>query len=338
MSVDTLSKILPGLIDRLVKREPVSISGYSETEILQILPRLIEHKLESIALLSLEGTSSLRSFYISTYMTQLTVIRARLSDSMRAAGCIFLQGFPRCLDFSDFYTPGMRSDVDVFVPEPSLGVFRDAAFAAGFDYYGFDEKSIFVVNQEQSDSLLAGNWANKDVTLTYLQEVDLPLNMPIEIADCYLPYIIRNGKTWLMVSIEVHHFYTDASDINILESGREFWDQMGADRCGIEATLYFNLIRLYKGVLAGEKRMRLLLDTACLLLDHRQQLDDSLLKKLIASSTMVRQISSVCSALGRIHPLFTRLCPSSNCTDSSIVNSWLEVFYKSLHIGVEDEG
>lgn len=338
MAADFLSKILPQLIECLVRREPVLIAGYSETEILGMLPRLTEHKLESIALLSLEGMSTLKSFYLSTYMTQLTVIRARLARSMRETGCIFLQGFPRCLDFSDFYTPGMRSDVDVYVPEPSLDLFRTAAFSAGFDYYAFDENGIFVVNQQQSDSLMAKNWANKDVALTYLHEVDLPQNFPIEIHDCYLPYLLRQQKVWLMVSIEVHHCYTDTSDLTILEGGREFWDKMGADRCGIEATVYFNLIRLYKGVLAGEKRMRLVLDTACLLLDHRQRLDDMLLKELIASSAMMTQISSVCLALGFIHPVFARLLnASSNYADSGTVTHWLEVFYKSLSGGAVDE-
>lgn len=338
MPPDVLSKILPGLIDCLVRREAVSISGYSQTEILQMLPKLNEHKLESIALLSLDGMSSLKDFYLSTYLTQFSVIQQRLRDVMNTMGCIFLQGFPRCLDFSDFYTPGMRSDIDIFVPAESIDAFKIAAFDAGFDYYGFDEADIFIVNQQQSEGLVAGNWSNKDVALTYLKAVDLPSDLPIEIADCYLPYIIRNGKTLLMVSVEVHHFYTDSSDVKILENRKECWEEMNAARCSIEATLYFNLVRLYKGVLAGEKRMRLLLDTACLLLRHRQPLDETILEEMIVSSNIKTEIISLCSALELIHPLFERI-PNSHCCDSDIgiTRNWLKAFNHSLTISSADE-
>lgn len=330
---DVLLQILPTLIDCIVLRRQVIIGGFEEAEILRMLPRLGEHKLESVALLSLGDMSVLKSFYVTTYLSQFTTIQSRLSDAMKVTKCIFLQGFPRCLDFSDYYTPGMRSDIDVFVPETSLFDFKNAAFAAGFDYYGFDEENIFLVTQDQSESLTAGNWANKDVTLTYLQEVSLPSDLPIQIVDCYLPYVVRNDKVFLMVSLEVHHFYTHPSDVFILENTREFWGLMNADRCGLEGTLYFNLIRLYKGVFAGEKRMRLVLDTACLLSDHKQSPNMSLFAYLLDVSPVKKQVVSVCMALATIHPLFAKLSAlQPEEADFSIVREWLAKFGESLRV------
>jgi|GEM_PF-3648542 len=333
-----LSTILSELLDAIATNAPVLITSIDDNKIIGLLPKLLEHKLESIALLSMNETSGVRQFYLDTYVKQFSVIQEKLGGGLSDLDCIFLQGFPRCLEYSEFYTPGMRSDIDIFIPASAVDRFKEIAISAGFNYYGFDNEKIFIISYEQSEMLTANNWANKDVTMTYLQEVTIPKDLPIEIVDCYLPYVLRSGKTYLFVSLEVHHFYTDSRDIDILESSREPWPPMGVDRCGIEATLYFNLIRIYNGIHANEKRMRLILDTACLLSDKNKPWNVNLFKKILASSSSKAALMSLCVALRTIHPVFNDLiCFDTAHTDSAETRRWLIKFYNSLDLGLNNE-
>nr|AFM38984.1 hypothetical protein [Pseudomonas syringae] len=333
---ESLLSILPGLIDSIARNQPVIIRDLDDEQLISMLPALTRHKLESIALLSMAETAGMSTFYLQTYHAQFAAIRAHLAHRLKALDCMFLQGFPRCLDFSSFYTPGMRTDIDIYVPAASHTAVRDFARNAGFDYYGFDSENIFVVDAEQSNALTAHNWADKDVALTLLREVELPADLPIEIVDCYLPYVLRNGKTYLFISLEVHHLYTDHSDIGVLEANREPWQEMGVDRCNAEATLYFNLIRLHRGVLAGEARMRLLLDTACLLASRHRPLDMQRFAQLVVDSPGRVAITSVCSTLATLHPLFEALLPAlTDQLDNRVEQSWFQQLQHSLRIEPE---
>lgn len=328
---DGLLNLLPGMLESIALNQPVIIDGLDEQRLISLLPTLTRHKLESIALLSMPNTAGMRDFYLNTYHTQFSTVQSQLANTLRNLGCMFLQGFPRCMDYAAFYTPGMRTDIDIYVPAASHAQVCDAARHVGFDYYGFDNENIFVINDEQSDALTAKHWARKDVAMTLLKEVELPADLPIEIEDCYLPYVLRHGKVYLFVSLEVHHLYTDSSDIGVLEASRERWEEMGVDRCNAEGTLYFNLIRLHRGVLAGEARMRLLLDTACLLANQQHPLDMVRFKQLVATSPCRPAIVSVCSALATLHPLFeTLLAPTTGHRDISPDRQWLRQLQDSL--------
>jgi hypothetical protein len=326
-----LSAILSELLDAIAVNGPVKIHSIAEKQIVAILPKLLEHKLESIALLSMEETAGIEQFYLETYFKQFSAVRNKLGGVLKELNCIFLQGFPRCLEYSEFYTPGMRSDVDIYVPASAIENFKKAAVSAGFDSYGFDSERIFILNDEQSSKLIADSWASKDVTLTYLQEVSIPEDLPIQIVDCYLPYVLREGKVYLLISLEVHHFYTESADINIMEENRQLWTEMGVDRCGAEASLYFNLVRIYNGVHANEKRMRLILDTACLLTNKNEIIDIDLFRRLLISSESNIQLISLCVALSKIHSIFNSLlCFDADYADPVETYKWLEKFYSSL--------
>jgi hypothetical protein len=333
---ESLMNIVPELIDSIAHKQPVILKGMNQQQLVSMLPALTRHKLESIALLSMPKTSAINTFYLQTYHRQFLAVRSRLANTLKTLNCLFLQGFPRCLDFASFYTPGMRTDIDLYVPAASYENARDAIRSAGFNYYGFDNERIFVLDDEQSSALKARHWANKDVALTLLEEVELPADLPILIEDCYLPYVLRNGKAYLFISLEIHHRYTDESDIAVLETCREPWPQMGVDRCDTYGTMYFNLIRLHRGVFAGEPRLRLLLDTACLLRDPHRPLDMDRLARLIEDSPCKTDILSVCTALAAIHPLFAAL-PSLTSTSqhNQRAHQWLKHLEDSLSIEPE---
>lgn len=335
IETDRVFQLLPRLIDSIARREPVLIEGLDDSEIIALLPILTRHKLESIALLSMEETSAMATFYNDTYEAQFSAVRDRLAKPLKASAGVFLRGFPRCLDYSDFYTPGMRSDIDLYVPVSTCRAFREAAMQAGFDYYGFDQQRVFVLNERQSDALTARQWASKDLPLTLPVEVALP-DLPVELSDCYLPYVLREGKVYLFISIEIHHLYTHLSDIDVLEANREYWPQMGVDRCNPEATLFFNLIRLYRGVLADEARMRLVLDSACLFTSKHHRFDLGLLQQLIVGAPDTDRVMAVCLALANLHPLFEPLvCFPCTHIHAHLAGEWLSRFQQSLRAGAQ---
>ncbi|MNJ32181.1 hypothetical protein D3C77_268390 [compost metagenome] len=309
-----LRTAVSNLLDTIARRKEARIDNLSEKQMLSLLPVLTAHKIESLALLSIFPNSGIREFYLQTHLTQLNTVKWLLSADMMYSGAIFLQGFPRCLELSAMYTPGMRSDIDIYIPPEHLANFQHAALAAGFDYYGFDDTDIFVVNDAQRSALLAESWANKEVTLTHLQEVTIPDALPIEIADCYLPYIRRHNKLYLMTALEVHHFYLEPRDASIIEHYSEMWPVMGAKRSSLEALIYFNLIRLYKGILHNERRIRLLLDIACLLANRQENINTASLQSLLNESTVSSRLGALCHVLQNFHPAFTYLQQFASAT------------------------
>ncbi|WGV20082.1 hypothetical protein QIY50_22720 [Pseudomonas putida] len=335
---ENLITFLPGLLDSIALNRPVIIEGMEEKQLVAMLPTLIRHKVESIALLSIPATAGMNDFYLETYRAQFSAVESKLAKTLKMHNCMFLQGFPRCLEHATFFTPGMRTDIDIYVPAAAHRSVCAAAKRVDFDYYGFDSERIFIITDQQANALTARHWANKDVALTLLKEVELPASLPIEIQDCYLPYVLRNGKVYLFVSLEIHHLYTDHSDIAVLEANREPWREMGVDRCNAEATLYFNLIRLHRGVLAGEARMRLILDTACLITNKPHPLDMVRFWQLVDTSPCKAAIIAVCNALATLHTLFEALAQAyPEHRDSSLSQQWLRQLRHSLQVGSDDE-
>jgi len=330
--MNNMNDVILEIFNSIEKGEKLKFKKLSDTQILDSLPFFISHRIEGIAFNTLDSFSEMSRFYDDTYLKQLETVRSLLSVSLCEAKAIFLQGFSRYSTLADLYSQGLRSDIDIYIPHNTVKVFEAKAKKSKFFEYAYDENSLFLADDESIDKTKEQFWANKDYTLTHVGHVELSDSIPITIEDAYLPYLLRNNECLFLTAIEIHHYYSDPNDINILESNREHWPEMGCDRLNITATLYFNLVRLYNGVLGGEKRIRLLIDTACALKNnHIEKIDFDLLNVFISSSKDAYKYYSVCRALSIYHPLFSSLGElSCEKHDEETCYLWLEAFNQSL--------
>lgn len=333
LNSNSLSAQLPLFLDAIAHQQPVRLKALSDEETVAFIPCLLPHKLEYLAFLSLTETSSLEDFYITTWQQQFQQIVTRLQSALISCEAVFLQGFPRVMEHHHILSPGMRTDIDIFVPSHHKDAFRVACQQQGFDHYGFDDESLFLVDDDTLNAFSADYWAGKDFSLTLPFKCALPEDLPIDFGDCYLPWLNRQRQWHLLVAVELHHSYTDSADGRLISNGAESWPDTAFKRCNLATLLYFNLVRLYKGVLAGEKRLRLLLDTACLFTDKALSSALPDIDRLLEGSPLNAALRELCQTLTEMHPLFmplSNLCHTHNT--SALKEQWRTAFMSSLQI------
>ncbi|MFM2666683.1 hypothetical protein AAFX24_17785 [Vibrio mediterranei] len=333
LSENSLIHQLPYFLNDISNKNPVRLSGLNKDDIISFIPHLLSHKLEYLSFLSINETSSMEEFYLFTWRKQFEVLSSHLANDLISCDAIFLQGFPRTTEYSTLLSPGMRSDIDIFIPPEKIEKFYSACKNKGFGKYGFSDEDILLLDDDTINAFTADYWLDKDFALTLPFKLPLPENLPIDFEDCYLPWLYRQKQWNLMVAIEVHHSYAESLDYKIISNNVEAWEGTPFLRCNFESLLYFNLIRLYKGVLSGEKRLRLLLDTACLFTNT--SINQSLpgLERLIESSSLNEQIRSLCFVLTKMHKVFyplSFLCVGYN--SSTLGEQWNECFLDSLKL------
>jgi len=227
----------------------------------------------------------------------------------------------------------MRSDIDILIPKKYINDFYLLSKSRGFNKYVFSDDEIFIADSDIESEFTKDYWLDKDFAITMPYEIEPPSVLPIDFGDCYLPWLYRNNKWHLMVSVEVHHHYTLPSDEQIIIDNSEVWPETTFKRCNLSSLIFFNIIRLYKGVLAGEKRLRLLLDTACLIVNIKNRDVFYHLDVLIQSSPLCIELQSICYELSQLHQLFSPLNYLSRLNNSSLVGKeWNERFYDSLKL------
>lgn len=335
LTSSTLQQQLIHFLNSIHDRKTVNLEGLCNEDLVELVPYLLRHKLENIAFISHDQTKSMFSFYEETWDLLYHTILNNIKEELSTSGAIFLQGFPRVMDFKMFMSPGMRVDIDIFVPEENLESFRNNLKKKGFNNYGYTDNEIVLVDDNIIQETTLTYWATKDFTLTYPLESILPENLPVDFGDIYLPWIYRDNKWHVLISIELHHKYTDVSDPDVIQKHAEPWPGTPFLRSDIASLIFFNLIRLYKGVLAGELRIRILLDTACLFTDENIESSLEGTKDLIEQSSLNSEIKSLCAALVEMHDVFYPLqCIIPSNINNSVKNEWFNAFYNSLNLGL----
>ncbi|MFH4398996.1 hypothetical protein WMQ46_03100 [Vibrio diabolicus] len=333
LSENSLIKQLPYFLDGIGNNNPVRLAGLNKDDIISFIPHLLPHKLEYLSFLSINETSSMAEFYLYTWKNQFEVLSSHLAKELIKNNAVFLQGFPRTTEYSSLLSPGMRSDIDIFIPPENIDSFYSACKEKGFGKYGFSDDEILLLDDDTVEAFTVDYWLEKDFALTLPYKLSLPENLPIDFEDCYLPWLHRQKQWHLMVSIEVHHSYSDSLDLKIISNNVETWKGTPFLRSNLESLLYFNLIRLYKGVLSGEKRLRLLLDTACLFTDTSINHSLPKLESLINTSNLNEELRSLCFVLTRMHKIFhplSSLCHECNHLD--LADKWSKCFFDSLKL------
>ncbi|RRO10750.1 hypothetical protein [Pectobacterium aquaticum] len=329
---DTLLKQLPYFFDSINKSQKITLDNISQNDIKLLIPYLLEHKLEYLSFLSINETKSLEHFYEFTLKKQIECLTTLINNELIDCQAIFLQGFPRCLGLSNIAPFGMRTDIDIHIPPENIVRFKRDIKKKGFDEFGFSDTEIFLVDDEIKKNFTVQSWAQKDFTLTLPLQTDLPKDLPIDFGDCYLPWLYRGEKWFLMVSLEIHHSYIDESDYETIFNNTERWPETGFSRSNLPSLIYFNLVRLYQGVFSGEKRLRLLLDTACLFKQSEITSCITDVDNLIKKSPLAFELRSLCLCLSNMHMVFSPLREISYLNNS--FNDWLNTFHKSLYLNI----
>jgi hypothetical protein len=299
----------------------------------EIIPDLIAHHVEGIVFSSMPGFENMEVFFDKTYKRQKLNVITKLESALLNNNAVFIQGFSRYEMYSKYYTQGIRGDIDIFIPERNIKYFNEEAKSNGFLKYGFDEQRIFLPHDELVAKVESTYWANKEYNLQWVEDSILPKDLPIDINGTYLPYFFRDGKWQMMTSIEVHHYYINELDSSYINSNRIAWDSEYLKRLNITATVFFSLIRLYHGVLRSEKRMRIIIDIACALVNPEECINYNLLAEMIDNYPKEEKsnILSVCYGLGKIHGIFLPLEDfTSKYKGMKKSDVWLNMFMKTL--------
>lgn len=338
--IKTDKSILESLITDIL--DNIHLHGYFRTtkipkeKLLSVLPHLISQKIESVVLCSLDTSGATEKFYINTYKKQLKILTSTLGNVLREYNCVFLQGFPHYLSYAQYCTPGMRTDIDLYVPISQREHFIKAILEIGYGYLAFNDNSIFPMSPQQISDVEKKGWTRKHPPLSITKPTKLP-TLPFTINNYYLPYIIHNNQAQIMVALEIHISYSEDLEIeeNIIINNSEPWPTTELHRTTPEATCYFNLIRLYHGVFNKEKRIRIIIDTACLLASN--SINMAKLRSIIESGATPNYISIVCTALYHYHKIFLPLksvCPRASSRDAE---EWLKLLTETLTEDPENE-
>ncbi len=332
----TLEPILTEILDAIhsgkkARLSPNIYEHYLEVE--SFISQIVAHRLEGVLFDSIDELKVMNDFYHDTYHQQLTTVIKYLSPEIIASQSIFIQGFSRYHEYEKFYSQGLRSDIDIYIPKSFVKTFYNHAKIKGFMNYTFDDESFFLPDEEHLQKMESSFWAIKDFTIKYIEKTNLPSNLVIDIDKIYFPYIYRNDSWCFVTSLEVHHEYTHTQDTELIERSRSAWHGHNFFRTDITTTLYYLLLRLWYGVLNEEKRMRLVVDIACAIKNRSsEEINMVLLKEFFTESQSedASRISTVVTFLISYHPLFSFLKELN--LNINVDASWVEKFKKTMVI------